>query len=189
MANSVNFTIKGEIQTKQRPRATIRNGYARVYTPKDTILYENYIKSEYQRQCDKWFGNEPLNVCIECRFKANEDIVKMMELGYNIVCDNHKDCDNLAKIVCDALNGVAYMDDKQIISLKVSKSYDLTEYIVVSIGYANGLTLKKAKEVYNTDKLINRYNELKAKKKLTSAEKKRLADLEIIVSNGKKTEY
>ena len=31
------------------------------------------------------------------------------------------DTDNIAKIVCDALNGVAYHDDKQITSLTVDK--------------------------------------------------------------------
>ena len=35
----VSFKIVGEIQTKQRPRATIRGGYARVYTPKDKNFY------------------------------------------------------------------------------------------------------------------------------------------------------
>ncbi len=31
------------------------------------------------------------------------------------------DTDNIAKVVCDALNGVAYHDDKQITSLTVDK--------------------------------------------------------------------
>lgn len=33
------------------------------------------------------------------------------------------DCDNLAKIILDALNGVAYDDDKQICRLQVDKRY------------------------------------------------------------------
>lgn len=36
---------------------------------------------------------------------------------------NKPDVDNLAKLVMDALNGVAYADDKQIYSLSVSKIY------------------------------------------------------------------
>lgn len=31
------------------------------------------------------------------------------------------DADNIAKIVCDGLNGIAYKDDKQIVSLTVLK--------------------------------------------------------------------
>lgn len=34
------------------------------------------------------------------------------------------DADNIAKIVCDALNGVAYTDDKQICCLTVIKRYE-----------------------------------------------------------------
>jgi len=33
------------------------------------------------------------------------------------------DGDNIAKVICDALNGVAYEDDTQIVKLVVSKIY------------------------------------------------------------------
>ena len=36
-------------------------------------------------------------------------------------CSTHKDCDNIAKIILDALNGIAYKDDKQIVMLNVEK--------------------------------------------------------------------
>lgn len=33
------------------------------------------------------------------------------------------DADNIAKIICDALNGVAYKDDTQVVELRVRKIY------------------------------------------------------------------
>lgn len=33
------------------------------------------------------------------------------------------DVDNVAKIILDALNGIAYRDDKQVVTLIVKKSY------------------------------------------------------------------
>ena len=33
------------------------------------------------------------------------------------------DVDNVAKIILDALNGIAYRDDKQVVELYVKKSY------------------------------------------------------------------
>lgn len=33
------------------------------------------------------------------------------------------DADNIAKVVCDALNGVAYVDDTQVIDLRVFKRF------------------------------------------------------------------
>lgn len=43
------------------------------------------------------------------------------------------DADNIAKIICDALNGIAYRDDTQIISLKVLKIYDKGSGVQVNI--------------------------------------------------------
>lgn len=174
----IEFVIKGEIQTKQRPRATMRNGYATVYTPKDTINYENYVKSEYQRQCDEWLGDSPLNVSIDFHFKAPKDIEKLIELDYNILCVNHKDLDNLGKVILDALNGIAFVDDKQVIKLSLKKFYDKTEYVSVKINKAIGYTIEQAKKEYTKAKFLARYNELKNKKR-NKAEQKRFEDLEL----------
>lgn len=43
------------------------------------------------------------------------------------------DADNIAKTICDALNGVAYDDDKQIAWLSVYKQYSENESIYVTI--------------------------------------------------------
>ena len=45
------------------------------------------------------------------------------------------DADNIAKIVCDGLNGIAYTDDKQIVSLTVLKVWtDGIERVEVDIS-------------------------------------------------------
>lgn len=44
------------------------------------------------------------------------------------------DIDNIAKVVCDALNGVAYKDDKQIVSLKLAKRYGSLPMVVIDIN-------------------------------------------------------
>ena len=43
------------------------------------------------------------------------------------------DTDNLAKSILDALNGLAYDDDKQIVELEVKKFYNETEEAVVKL--------------------------------------------------------
>ena len=43
------------------------------------------------------------------------------------------DADNIAKIVCDSLNGIAYSDDARIIRLNVIKSYAEQESVEVVI--------------------------------------------------------
>lgn len=39
----------------------------------------------------------------------------------------------MAKIICDALNGIAYRDDAQVVHLAVSKWYDDEPEVVVEI--------------------------------------------------------
>jgi Holliday junction resolvase RusA-like endonuclease len=41
------------------------------------------------------------------------------------------DSDNIAKVICDALNGVAYGDDTQIVKLVVNKRYTAEEPKVI----------------------------------------------------------
>ena len=52
------------------------------------------------------------------------------------------DCDNIAKIILDALNGIAYDDDSQVAMLNVVKLYDADETMVkvtlVESGGENG---------------------------------------------------
>ena len=46
----------------------------------------------------------------------------LMEAREELPCKK-PDADNIAKVICDALNKVAYGDDTQICSLKVDKRY------------------------------------------------------------------
>ena len=43
------------------------------------------------------------------------------------------DADNIVKIICDALNGVAYKDDTQVVELDFKKVYGEFEKVIVEI--------------------------------------------------------
>ncbi|MEQ2712194.1 RusA family crossover junction endodeoxyribonuclease, partial [Hominisplanchenecus faecis] len=43
------------------------------------------------------------------------------------------DSDNIAKVVLDALNGIAYHDDTQIIKLTITKAYKEEAYLSVTL--------------------------------------------------------
>ena len=47
------------------------------------------------------------------------------------------DWDNIGKIVCDSLNGIAYHDDVQIVDAQVRKFYGETPRVVVTIQEAS----------------------------------------------------
>lgn len=183
MNKSVTFDVIGEIKTKQRPRATVIGGHARVYPPKDTIVYENLIRTEYRRQCNDYnFGDKPLGVVIECFFKASKQLEEYGDKVKELPCKTNKDLDNICKLV-DALNGIAWNDDKQIVDLSAIKHYTLgEEKISISIidmsynfKYQSIKDLQKEKRI---EKLIERKQELLGKEKLKKSEAIRLEEIE-----------
>ena len=123
---SIKFTVYGKPQGKARPRFT-RQG--RAYTPKQTADYERQIKQAYISAGGQLISDTaPIIVCITAYFKkAKSNKMQAPTLK--------PDTDNIAKIVCDALNGVAYHDDKQITSLTVDKVWadDNTDKVVIEI--------------------------------------------------------
>jgi Holliday junction resolvase RusA-like endonuclease len=177
------FKVIGEIKTKQRPRATTIGGHAKVYTPHETIHYENYVKSEFLRQCPNiHFEDKPILAIVYAYFSPNKELSKYE--AYRVACMNSKDLDNIAKTVLDALNGVAYNDDRQIVQLEVCKNYiqDEPEHVEVVLKELEIFnTLEELKKEKQIAKLKERYRELMAKPKLTSTEMKRLSEIAILL--------
>ncbi len=122
----VEFVIHAAPEGKARPRVTMHG----TYTPRSTREYEHLIQVEYKRQGGKDFGNAPLFVHIKAYYpipaSASKRNAAKMALGYTVPTKK-PDADNIAKAVCDALNGIAYHDDAQIVDLFVRKRYTDTE--------------------------------------------------------------
>lgn len=123
---SIKFTVYGKPQGKARQRFT-RQG--RVYTPKNTVDYETEIRGAYIAAGGTLIsGTDPILICITACFKKS----KTNKMNLPML---KPDADNIAKAVCDALNSVAYKDDKQITCLTVNKAWaeDGIEKVVVEI--------------------------------------------------------
>lgn len=134
---SLDFKIYGEIKSNKRPRATMRGGYAKVYQPKENVIYQNKVALAFKEKYPNvYFEKEPLVVYITAYFKypsnftALQKELVMLDL---LDCTKHKDVDNIAKNILDGLNKVAYADDKQIVSLNIVKRYSDKEYVNVCI--------------------------------------------------------
>jgi len=131
------FTIPGEPQGKARAR-TVRNGaFTRTYTPEKTAAYENLVRIEYERQCEGAnFADNSLRVSIRASYGVPKSTGKgkrgLMLTGF-LYPSRKPDCDNIAKVVCDALNGLAYRDDAQIAKLDVLKQYAEIPGVTVEI--------------------------------------------------------
>lgn len=130
----VNFTIIGKIETKGRPRFFTKGKYPIVYTPANTKKYEELVRKEYNNMYN--FGERPLYAKIRAYFSIASSISQKKRNQMVLEpCIKNKDLDNIAKIILDSLNGVAYNDDKQITELEITKNWSIgEEHIEVEIG-------------------------------------------------------
>ena len=130
------FTVEVTPKAKARPRFVRRGKFVQTYTPKTTLDYEKKIAEEYLLQGGEVFEHPYLGMSITAYFPIPKGTRKSDRLLLETECvpyDKHIDLDNLAKAVMDAVIGVAYLDDKQIVSLKVRKYYGKVGRVVVKI--------------------------------------------------------
>ena len=120
--NKMKFTVYAEPVAKGRPRFS---GY-HAYTPKKTRDYEKLVRDSYIQECGETFLEGEIRANIICYFPIPKSTSKknraLMERG-DIRHTKRSDCDNLAKTILDALNGIAYKDDCQVCELHVYKFY------------------------------------------------------------------
>ena len=120
------FTVPGEPVGKGRPRVVRRGGFIQTYTPEKTASYENLVKLEFQRQGGRMMKDGPVYMSIMAWYAIPKSVSKRKReamIGGLILPTKKPDCDNLAKSIADALNGLAYRDDSQVVSLHVSKRF------------------------------------------------------------------
>ena len=138
----VRFSVPGEPKGKGRPRVVNAGGYARAYTPEDTLVYENQVKWYYKTAAGqfKFDDKAPLAVEIDAFYQIPKSTSKKKhaEMMDDKVRPTKKpDLDNVAKIVCDALNGIAYHDDSAIVDLRVRKYFNDIPSVNVTIREVN----------------------------------------------------
>ncbi|MFR7590254.1 MAG: RusA family crossover junction endodeoxyribonuclease [Longibaculum sp.] len=131
------FIIYGEPKAKGRPRFVNRGKFVSTYTPKETLNYENLVKISFDSQIeDKYVIQGEIKATIKAFFSIPKSTSKKKEksmLEGNIKPTKKPDCDNIAKTILDALNGIAYRDDSQIVELNVEKYYSHEPRVEVEV--------------------------------------------------------
>ena len=126
------FIVYGEPKGKGRPRFNRRTGTA--YSPTATKDYEDLVRLSFINTykgvmsygMQPYGMHIPLKATIEAFYalpKSGSRARKSRMLA-NVERPTKKpDTDNIAKIILDALNGLAYHDDAQIVELNLIKCY------------------------------------------------------------------
>jgi len=127
-----------EIPGKPLGKQRHRSGKFGSYTPKKTVDFEHYIQllwvSKYGNHLIDAPGFEIVAYC--CFLPPKSTSKKKLELMLNgeMLYVKKPDYDNLAKIVGDALNGIAWRDDSMIVHGDVWKLYRPYQSIKIEIN-------------------------------------------------------
>ena len=122
--------IPGKPFGKERPKFARRGKFVATYTPKKTLRYEDSVRSLWSLENAAKLP-APLTMKDNVRIAVNAvfEIPKSYnqknrdEIADGLVSPNKPDWDNIGKIVCDSLNGVAWVDDSIIRQATVAKRY------------------------------------------------------------------
>ena len=136
------FCIHGDPQGKGRPRFSTVCGHVHTRTPDETVLYENLVKTEYRQQVGVKFPDDAmLDVRVIAYYSIPKSVSKKKRqamLDHKIRPTKKPDFDNIGKVICDALNEIAYRDDAQIVDAQVRKFYSDRPRVVVTIMECGG---------------------------------------------------
>ena len=127
---TIHFTVPGKPRGKQRPRVT-RHGS---FTPKETQKYEADVKAAFY--ATRWEAERDnklhfdltkmtrVSVYFVAWFPVPESWTKAKKKSaYGQPHTSKPDLDNIAKIILDALNGVAFPDDAMVTYTSAKKCY------------------------------------------------------------------
>ncbi len=129
------FEVPGRPFGKARPRS----GKYGVYNPRVNVEYEKKIADCYRLALNKLPEptDKPIVITINCYYPIPKQTPKKkreLMLDGKIKPMVKPDLDNVMKSVLDALNGLAYLDDKQVIRCMVTKDYAEHPHTTIYIG-------------------------------------------------------
>ena len=141
------FTIPGEPRGKGRPRfraykqPVTGKVITQTYTDNETKAYEERVKWEYRRQCSgiRFQEGEILDLRLVAYYTIPKSETRAMKTAMQagvIRPTKTPDCDNVLKAVADALNKLAYPDDKNIVDCQIRKYYSHQPRVEVTILHA-----------------------------------------------------
>jgi len=137
VARSVEFVVPGTPVAKGRPKFARRGAHVTTYTPEKTERYENLVKmaaSAAMRSTEPYAGPIRLVVHIGMPIPTSWSQKRQRAAAAGEIGATKKpDADNVVKALKDGMNGVAYVDDGQVVDLWVAKRYAVVPGVRVEV--------------------------------------------------------
>lgn len=132
----VEIRLGGPPRGKGRPRTTVRNGFAQIYTDPKTAKYETQLR---YAAAQEMAGRRPTALPVALSMTVGFAVPTAWSkkkcaaalLGHVRPCVK-PDFDNTLKLI-DALNGIVFVDDKQVVDARVKKIYTETPGLTIEI--------------------------------------------------------
>jgi Holliday junction resolvase RusA-like endonuclease len=131
------ITIPGEMRGKGRPRFSVQGGFAKAYTDAKTANMETWVKACAIGSAPPAPLDGPLELAVDIVVAVAPSWPKRRRedaLAGQIFPTNKPDLDNCLKLVADALNGIIWQDDKQLVRMVASKRFGLAPQTVLTIS-------------------------------------------------------
>jgi len=133
MQSKISLTVPGEPQGKLRPRWSPVG----TYTPKKTVDYETYIKEMFVISYPGFIlleGALRMQLIAWLMIPKRTSKKKMKLMEERIIRPTKKpDFDNIIKVAADALEGLAYKNDNQIVTCIIHKYYSVRPRLEIEI--------------------------------------------------------
>ena len=136
MTFQMNFVVEGTPIGKGRPKFARRGKFVSTYTPTKTRDYEDIIKVAARQAMTEKPLETPVSVFVyivapvlaSFSKKRKADCLAGIEKPMK-----KPDIDNVAKCFLDAMNGIVYVDDTQVVSLHATKVYGTVGMVEVMV--------------------------------------------------------
>lgn len=138
--NTITIIVPGEARGKGRPRFAKRGNFVKTYTDDKTLSYENLVA---YAGAQAMAGRAPLS----CPVSVNLSVTTVPPASWSkkkqhlallggVFPATKPDADNIQKIIYDALNGIVWLDDKQIVTVIYKKRYSEFPGVVLDVEEA-----------------------------------------------------
>lgn len=122
------FVIPGPPVAKGRPKFAMRGGKGMAYTPEKTRAWEKAARLIVSAGMK---GNPPLEGPIDAELWFGLPRPKTVKRKHPAV---KSDIDNFIKNAFDAMNGIAFVDDCQVVRVNARKEYSFPPMVIIKIS-------------------------------------------------------
>lgn len=133
---TIKINIPGDPVAQARPRAVKMGKGIRMYDPKPSADYKKYVATIAKQHAPKKILEGALGVKLKVYRQIPKSTTKKRRQAMNEGIERpvvKPDLTNYAKGIEDALNGIIYHDDSQIIDLQIEKHYSDEPCAVIEI--------------------------------------------------------